>query len=171
MDLGHYLAEDPTYGRAKWVWDLRPAGLPATDEGLDLVGGGDGFAMANEGDGAAKPDASKAAVVEEAARLGPPSVNEQVEALAETPLGMRVEVGRAVGSIDAGAASFAGGATVPPVGRAPGIAALVRVTDHGGEVAVTDARLAAAGVGAKAALGVVQVIERVAAEGADEVLA
>src|SRR6266567_2017552 len=142
MDVGHHLMEDPTYGFAKQAWDLGPACLPIADVRRDLVVGGDGFAIADERDGAAEPDAGEAAVVEEAALLGPPGIGEQVESLAETPLGIRVEVGRSVGGVGAGAASFADGATVPPLGAASGVAALVRVTDDGGEVSVADARLA-----------------------------
>jgi len=86
-------------------------------------------------------------------------------------LGVRVEISSASGSIGAGATSFAGGAPLPPLGRAPGVAALVRVADYSGEVAAADARLGATRVSAEAALGIVEVVERVAAEGADEDLA
>lgn len=171
MDVGDHLKEDPTYGIAKRTWDLRPACLPGTDVRLDLVVGGDRFAIADERDGAVEPDACEAAVVEKATLLGAPGIGEQVESLEETAHGMGIEVSGSCGGVGAGAASFADGATVSPVGRASGVAALVRVPYDGGEVAVADARLAAAGVGAEAALGVVEVIERVAAEGADEVLA
>ena len=171
MDVGHHLMEDPTYGFAKRTWDLRPARLPSADVRLDVVLGGDEFAIADEGDGAAEPDTGEAAVVEEAAPLGPPGIGEQVESLEETPLGMRIEVSRSAGGVGAGPASIGGASTVPPLDRAPGVAALVRVTDDGGEVSVADARLAAAGIVAEAALGVMEIIERVAAEGTDEGLA
>jgi hypothetical protein len=51
------------------------------------------------------------------------------------------------------------------------VAALVGVTDDGGEVSIADARLAATRVRAEAALGVVQIVERIAAKRSDEGLA
>src|SRR5215212_7170950 len=66
---------------------------------------------------------------------------------------------------------FALGAPLRSLGNATGPIAVVHVAYDGGEVAVADAHLAATGVDAKAAFGVLEVLEPVAAESPDERLA
>jgi hypothetical protein len=97
MDVGDHLMRDPTYDFAKRTWDLRPTGLAATDKRLYAVGGSVGFALADERNGPAEPDAGEVSVVEEAALLGPPSVGGQVETFVEAALGMQVQLRRALG--------------------------------------------------------------------------
>ena len=138
---------------------------------LELVGGGGRVALDEDDDGAAQPGAGEEPVGGEAALDGQPGVGEEVEALEEAALGTGVEVGGAPRGIRLGMAHCGRGAARGALDDAALLPALVGVTDDGGEIAVADAGLAAAGVGAEAALGVVEVVERVAAKGADEGLA
>ncbi len=149
MDLGHHLMKHSRYGYAKRTWDLRPTGLPTTNERLDAVGGSDRFPLADERNGAAEPDACEAAVVEEAVLLWPPGIDEQVEALAETLLG------RASRSAARCAASARGRRASPAARRCRHSAERLVLSRSwasrttAAKLAVADAGLAAAGVGAE----------------------
>lgn len=167
-DVGDHRTEDPTCGFAKRVWDFWSSGLPCADVRLDPIGSDKRLALADQDDGAAEPDASNCAIGEEAVVGRAPALDEEIEALVKSALGILVEIGGATGGIVAGTASTAGCAALSPLGRAPRVAALVHVADDSGEVAIADAGLAAARVRAEAALGVVQIVERVAAKRSDE---
>jgi hypothetical protein len=169
-DVGDHRMKDPTYVIAKRAWDLWSRGFPGAEMGLDLIGGGDGLTSVDHLDGAMEPDSGETTLVEESTLGGPPGVGEQVESLGKSALGMGVESHCAARGVVTGAPSFAVSAATSPLDGAPGVAALVCIADDGGEVAIADARLAATGVGAEAALGIAQIVERVAAEGADESL-
>src|SRR5207248_11103102 len=125
----------------------------------------------DEAGGVTDADPRELAVVDERASVGLPGVGQQVEALVEAELGVSFEIRGALGGVSAGAASVTGRAAVRALGGAASSVALVHIADDGGEVAIADAHLAAARVGAKPALGVAEIVERVAAEGADEDLA
>lgn len=170
-DVGDHRAKYPTYGFAKRPWNVRSRGFPGADMGLDLVVGGEGFTLVEQVDGAMEPDCGETTLVEESALGGPPGIGEKVESLDESTLGMGVELRGAAGGVVTGATSHAISAAAPPLGGASSIAALVGIADDGGEVAIADAGLTATGVESEAPLGVAQVVERVAAEGADEGLA
>ena len=81
---------------------------------------------------------------------------------------MGIELGDALGGVGVSAASAAFAAASPALGGPAGDAGLVDIANDGGEVAITDPDLAAARVGAKPALGVAEIFERVAAKRADE---
>jgi hypothetical protein len=133
-----------------------------------MVRGGDGLAALKVVDGAPDQDPSEGAVEDEVADIGLPGVGQDVEALVQAALGMGLQLRGALCGGRVGATSLAGGAALRPLGGTATRVALVDVSDHGSEVAIADARLAPARVRAEPALGVVEILERVAAKRADE---
>ena len=138
---------------------------------LDAVDSGDGLACMDDGDGAAEPAARELTVVDEAAGASEPGLGEQVETFVEAALGMGIEVGGALSGLGARMASLALAAALPSICGTACHAGVVDIADDGGEVAIADADLAAARVETEAALGLVEILERVAAERPDECLA
>ncbi len=135
---------------------------------LDTVSGGDGLAALEVVDGAPDQDPSEGAVEDEVADVGLPGVGQDVEALVQAALGMGLQLRGALCSGRVSATSRAGGAALRSLGGAATRVALVDVPHHGSEVAIADARLAPARVRAESALGVAEVLERIAAKRADE---
>ena len=170
-DVGDHPMKDPTYGFAKRAWDVRSGGFPGADMRLDLIGGGDGLTLVDQIDGSPQPGASEGAASEKALLGRAPGLDKEIEPLVEAAPGVLIEIGRAASGFVTNATSIAGRATPPPLGGAPLVAAFMRVTDDGGEVAVADARAAATRVRPEAALGIAEIVERIAAEDSHEGLA
>lgn len=171
VDVGDHLPEDPTYGFAKSVWGIGPRGLPGADVRLDDIRCGNRLAVVEDGDGAPEPDARELTVVDEATGGWQPGLGEHVEPFVQTALGVGLEsdgVLRRGGAVTARPTLVAALAALggPTLG-----AGLVHIADDGREVAVTDRDLAATRVRTKPALGVAEILERVAPERPHERLA
>ena len=131
---------------------------------LDAVGSGDRLAGVEDREGATEPDPRQLTIVDESASVGQPGLGEQIESFVQAAFRMSIEIGGAPVGIGASATGFAIGAALPPVRGTASGTGVVNVADDGGEVAIADTDLAAAGVGTKPALGLVEVFERVAAK-------
>lgn len=119
----------------------------------------------DELDGAAKPDPRKLTVVDEAASVWQPGLREHVEAFVQTELGVCFEFGGTLLGGDACVTSLACDATLCSLGCTASTIALMDVSNDGGEIAIAEPHLTAARVTTKAAFGVVEIFERVAAKG------
>jgi hypothetical protein len=113
-------------------------------------------------DGAPERDSRECAVEHELAGGGLPGIGQHVEGLVQAALGMGSKLRGVLRGRGVDATRLAGGAALLPVDGAAPRVALVDVAHDRGEVAIADARLAAARVGADAALGVAEVVERAA---------
>ncbi len=171
VDLGAHLPEDPTYGFAKSVWGIGPRGFPGAEVRLDDIRCGDGLAVVEDGDGAPEPDTRELTVVDEATGVWQPRLGQHVEPFVQTALGMGREFGGVLRRGGALTARLTLVAALAALGGPALGAGLVHIADDGREVAVTDPDLAAARVRTKPALGIAEVLERVAPERPHERLA
>ena len=141
---------------------------PGAEVGLDDVDRTERCGGEDRVDGTAKPESRKLTTREELAGAREPGVGEHVETLEQAALGVRVEVGGVSVGGHAIAASLCFCDVLAAVGGAPSLGVVMDVAYDRGEVAVAGADMAAAGAAADAALGLLDIVERIAAERAHE---
>ena len=168
VEVGDQGSDHPTYGIAKRLWDVSVGGLPVPHMRGDDVDGAGRVTTQEVADGDAEGNRGDGAIELEATFLGEPGGEEEVESLDEAMLWMGIEVGL-VPEGGLGGAALLSGSTGPRAVSGPSaVRSLVHVAHDGGEVAVAEAGDAATGMGTEAALGLAQILKRVATEGADE---